>query len=182
MPFLAPNRTLELGMDPGGSISLTDYSFHLTVDDMLTGVFYAMSGGDIEIALVTHDVVFESGASTTLITPGATSFAPITLSRGFANYNVLWTWLMLASNGHTVDGRRNGTIEMKGWATQSDVDGGLSSASAVGEWVTKLRWNFYNAWPSKLSSFGSATTSGSVSTVARVSVTLVVESIEYDEV
>lgn len=180
MPFLAPNRTLEVGTDPGGSLSLTDYSFHLTVDDMLTGVFYGMSGGDIEIALITHDVVFESGASTTLIIPGATSFAPINLSRGFANYSVLWTWLMLASNGHTVDGRRNGSIEMKGWATQADVDAGL--ATALGDWITKVKWNFYNAWPSKLSSFGSATTSGSVSTVARVSVTLAVESIEYDEV
>jgi phage tail-like protein len=180
MPFLAPNRTLELGADLSGSLRLTDYSFHLTVDDMLTGVFYAMSGGDIEIALVKHDVVFESGASTTLIIPGATSFDPVTLSRGFANYNVLWTWLMLASNGHTVDARRSGSIEMKGWATQSDVDAGL--AGALGDWVTKVKWNFYNAWPSKLSSFGSATSSGTVSTVARVSVTLVVEAIEYDEV
>ena len=162
MPFLAPNRTLEVGTDPGGSLELTDYSFNLTVDDMLTGVFYGISGGDIEIAMVTHDIVFESGASTTLVIPGTTSFAPITLSRGFANYHELWIWFMLASNGHTVDARRSGSIEM------------------VKNGVTNLRWDFYNAWPSKLSGFGFS--QAKRATVARVSVTLVVESIEYVEV
>lgn len=176
MPFLAPNRTMSIGEDLSGSLSLSDYQFHLLVEDMLTGVFYALSGGDIEIGLVKHDIVFESGASTTLVIPGTTSFSPVTLSRGFANYDELWTWFMLASNGHMVDARRSGSIEMKGPATEADVVHGL--AGAAGEQITKLRWNFYNAWPSKLSSFGFSQSSRT--TVARVSVTLVVETIEYE--
>ena len=180
MPFLAPNRTTNIGEDLSGSLSLTDYQFHLLVEDMLTGVFYSLSGGNIEIGLVKHDIVFESGASTTLVIPGTTSFGPVTLSRGFANYDELWVWFMLASNGHMVDARRNGSIEMKGPATQADVDHNL--AATPGEWITKLRWNFYNAWPSKLSSFGFKIKEGTKSTVARVSITLVVETIEYEGV
>ena len=178
MPFLAPNRTMDIGQDLSGSLSLTDYQFHLLVEDMLTGVFYALSGGEIEIGIIKHDIVFESGASTTLMIPGTTSFAPITLSRGFANYDELWTWFMLASNGHMVDARRSGSIEMKGPATAADVANKL--AKATGDQITKLRWNFDNAWPSKLSSFGFSQSSRS--TVARVSVTLVVETIEYEGV
>jgi phage tail-like protein len=180
MPFLAPNRTISEGKDPGGSLMLADHSFHLEVDGMIKGVFYSMSGGEIEIARIAHDIVFESGASTTLIIPGATSFAPITLSRGFANYHELWIWFMLASNGHTVDARRNGSIKMKRYATSDDVSAKL--ASAVGDWITLLSWKFSNAWPTKLSNFGFKIAEGTKSSIAKVSLTLVVESIEYVEV
>ncbi len=141
---------------------LLDCDFHLMVEGKLTGVFLGLQGGDIEVGVIKHDIVFPTGASTTLFIPGATSFSPITLTRGFANYIELYNWLMQASYGDIIQARRNGTIEMR----------------KSGE--TKLRWNFENAWPTKLTSFGYRLKEGTKSSIARASLTIVAESIVYE--
>jgi phage tail-like protein len=141
---------------------LLDYQFHFTVEGKLTGVFQQLVGGDIEIAVIEHDIVFESGSSTTLFIPGATSFAPITLSRGFANYYELYNWLMEASAGRIVQARRSASIKMH------DKNGDLL-----------LQWNLSNAWPTKLSAF--SFNKYAASKAARVSLTIVAEAIEYDD-
>jgi phage tail-like protein len=188
MPWLTPgfsgtsglNSGLPGGGDPGGSLRIANCNFQLLIEDVLTGVFYALSGGEIQVGLIKHDVVFETGSSTTLFIPGPTSFSPFTLSRGFADYVNLYNWLMAASNGDIIRARRNGTIKMHRNATSDDVQQGI--ASSVGEWVPVLQWNFDNAWPTKLESFGSFLNDGTTTAIARVSLTLVAESISYERI
>jgi phage tail-like protein len=180
MAWLKPEFTTSLSgpYDPGGSLRIANCNFHLLVEDKMTGVFYSLSGGEITVGVIKHDVVFESGSSSTLFIPGPTTFSPFTLSRGFADYVQLYDWLMYASNGDIIRARRNGTIKMYHNATQDDVDSG--KANAVGDWITVLQWHFYNAWPTKLASFGSFMNEGTTTTIARVSLTLVAETIEYE--
>ncbi len=178
MPWFRYGAIGGLGQDLGGSLRASGSEFHLLVEDKLTGVFYAMSGGEITVNVIRHDVVFETGASTTLLIPGPTSFGDIQLYRGFANYVELYSWLKQASDGDIIGARRNGTIQMKKWATKADVDKGL--AKAVGDWIVGVQWHFYNAWPTKLASFGSFMNEGTTTKVARVELTLVAETIEFE--
>lgn len=164
MPWLRRDEEEENLGWKGSTLHALDCDFYLFVEGLLTGVFSSIQGGEIEIARITHDVVFESGTSTTLFIPGATSFSPIELKRGFANYADLYNWLMQASNGHIIQARRNGSIEMRKHS------------------VPKLRWNFYNAWPTKLASFAVTQQAGSAVSIARVSLTIAAEAIEYEDI
>ncbi|MGD8625760.1 MAG: phage tail protein [Anaerolineae bacterium] len=180
MPWLRQDMTNipNLG-DKGGSLGLTDTSFQLLVEGKVTGLFYRLWGGEIAVGAIGHDITFESGASTTLLIPSTTSFAPFTLSRGFANYMELFNWLMQASNGDIINARRDGTIKLRRPATNADVQAGL--AQSVGDQITKVQWHFYSAWPTKLESFGTMQKEGTVSTIARVNLTLAAETIEFEE-
>jgi len=162
MPFL--RRDLEeeksLGRTPQGfGYDLLTNEFHLEVQGLLVGVFERLTGGEIEIARIEHDIVYESGASTTLFIPGTTSFAPFTLERGFANYQALYNWFALASNGRIVEARRDGSIYMKRFGD------------------TYLQWDFKRAWPVKLSGFSFNQYVDLQK--ARVSITLAAELIEF---
>lgn len=143
------------------SSAIRDCDFTLEVEGLLVGVFYSLSGGEIEVANVKHDIVFASGASTTLFNPGTTSYSPISLSRGFGNYMELYDWLMQASNGNIIAARRNASIVMTKYGKPS------------------LRWDLSNAWPTKLSSFALTQKSGSRVGIARLNMTLVAEAIEF---
>jgi phage tail-like protein len=164
MPFLVQDSTArhlgasahDFGMD------IMEYEFNLTVEGKLTGIFQRMLGGKIEIATISHDIVYENGSSTSLLIPGTTSFEPIKLERGFANYQELYNWLMEASNGRIIQARRDGSIEM----------------TRRGQ--TLLRWDFSGAWPTSLSGFSSNQYTGSKK--ANISITIAVEAIEYVEV
>jgi len=188
MPWLTPgfngsagiDGTLPGGGDPGGSLRVSNCNFQLLIEDVLTGVFYGLSGGEIEVGLIKHDVVFESGSSTTLFIPGPTTYSPFTLNRGFADYTALYNWLMAASYGDTIRARRNGTIKMHRNAKSDDVNNGI--ANSVGEWIPVLQWHFDNAWPTKLKSFGSFLNDGTTTMIARVAITLVAESISYERI
>ena len=128
MPWLVQDTSSEdLGRTRHSSgYDALEYEFHLEVEGKLTGIFQALKGGDIEVAKIEHDIVFENGLSTTLFIPGATSFGELSLERGYANYHELYDWLMEASNGRIIQARRSGTI----WMTRH------------GEMM--LQWNFAN--------------------------------------
>ena len=162
MPFLRRDLDNELSLgrtSQGFGYDLLTYEFHLEVQGLLVGVFERLTGGEMEIARVEHDIVYESGASTTLLIPGTTSFAPFTLERGFANYGELYSWFALASNGRIVQARRDGSVFMK----------------RHGE--TYLQWNFQHAWPIKLSGFSFNQYMGSQK--ANISITIAAEFIEF---
>lgn len=153
---------------PGSAVTskgilMKDCDFMLEVEGLLLGAFGSLSGGDMEITKITHDITYESGASTTLFIPGTTSFGELSLSQGFGNYMALYNWFMLASNGHIIAARRNATIQM------------FSQKEVV------LQWHLDNAWPTKLSSFTKFVVSGSTTTKARLAVTLAAETITYEE-
>lgn len=163
MPWLVQDtKSKDLGRTRHSSgYDSLEYEFHLEVEGKLTGIFQSLKGGDIEVAKIEHDIVFENGLSTTLFIPGATSFGELTLQRGFAHYQELYDWLMEASNGRIIQARRSGTI----WMTRH------------GEML--LQWNFTNAWPTKLSGFAYNQYTGN--SVARISITIAAEAIEFVE-
>ena len=161
MPWLVQDTSSEdLGRTRHSSgYDALEYEFHLEVEGKLTGIFQALKGGDIEVAKIEHDIVFENGLSTTLFIPGATSFGELSLERGYANYHELYDWLMEASNGRIIQARRSGTI----WMTRH------------GEMM--LQWNFANAWPTKLAGFSYNQYVDKKK--ARISITIAAESIEF---
>jgi phage tail-like protein len=166
MPFLRHDsgEGLEASLgksSQGFGYDLTNFEYHLEIEGLLVGVFETLSGGDMAITTIEHDIVYESGASTTLLIPGTTSFGPFTLSRGFANYPELYAWFMLASSGRIVQARRNGSIIMQRYGQRY------------------MQWDFDNAWPTKLSSFSFNMYKGSK---ARVAITIAPETITLVEV
>lgn len=161
MPFLQNTKTNPTNL--GTSARLTDdeletCDYHLTVDGKLTGVFTGLTGGDMTISKMEYNLVFESGLSTTLLIPGATTFHPFSLTRGYGNYAELYNWFMEASNGMTIQARRSGSVYMKKAGT------------------TILQWDFDNAWPTKLSGFSYNQYQAASS--ARISITIVPETIK----
>ena len=163
MPFLVQDsQTKNLGPSAHDfGYDLLEYEYMLTVEGKVTGFFQRLTGGKIEIATVSHDIVFEDGSSTTLFIPGATSFEAFTLERGFANYNELYDWFSEASNGRIIQARRNGSVVM----------------TRHGE--PMLWWNFTNAWPTKLAGFNYNQYADAQK--ARVAITIAAEGITYED-
>jgi phage tail-like protein len=142
---------------------MKDCDFLLEVEGLWLGAFGSLSGGDMAVAKITHDITYETGASTTLLIPGTTSFGEISLSQGFGDYMRLYEWFWLASNGHIIAARRNATIQM------------------FSQKVLVLQWHLENAWLTKLSSFTSLMVEGSTTKKARLGVTIAAETITYEE-
>lgn len=145
------------------SSAIRDCDFLLEVEGLLVGVFYSCSGGDIAVTKITHDITYESGASTTLLIPGTTSFGEISLSQGWGNYMAIYNWLMQASEGHIIAARRNASIIM------------------LKKKEPKVRWDLYNAWPVKLSGFSVTMKAGTKTSITKLNVTIAAETIEYVE-
>jgi phage tail-like protein len=135
-------RSIDLGTNTGRRDPFTSYQFALEIDGIQSATFDKLEGGDITIAVVTHDIVYETGESTTLFIPGTTSFGEFTLTSFVtANMEVI-NWLSLASSGDIVQARRNGSIILRGHEN--------------GVYTDLARWDFDNAWPSKISGFSLA--------------------------
>lgn len=121
-----------------------NFDFLLEVEGKLAGAFQYMMGGDISITVIKHDVVFETGDSTTYFIPGQTNFGHIELQRGVIKDQLgIYKWFAEASAGDIIQARRNGTIWMYG------------PQAKVGDppRVLVAQWNFYNAWPIKIEGF-----------------------------
>jgi len=165
MPFLQHNRDSEADLGSSSKISkddLSSYQFDLLVEGKLTGTFGGLTGGDMTIAKIEYNLVYESGLSTTLYIPGATTFHPFSMTRGFGRYNELYWWFREASDGLINEARRNGSVIM--WKkTNGTVE-------------HYLRWDFSNAWPIKLSGFSYNQYQAASS--ARISITIAAETIE----
>ncbi|HXI24703.1 MAG TPA: phage tail protein [Pyrinomonadaceae bacterium] len=80
--------------------------------------------------------------------PGLHKFSPITLKRGITDSDELWKWRATVVNGKIV--RKNGSIILLDDRGQE-----------------KLRWNFFDAWPSKWTgpSLNAASTAVAVETL-----------------
>jgi phage tail-like protein len=110
-------------IDPYGN-----YNFTVEIDGIRRAWFHEASGFDSTVDVIEHR---EGGDSTTpRKLPGMTKHANITLRWGVTDDDQLWKW-----HQDVVDGRverKNGSIVLL------DRDGS-----------EKVRWNFFNAWPTK---------------------------------
>ena len=116
------------GVDPAGG-----FSFYLQLDNVIKGSFREVSGMGSE-----HEVVEskESGAKGEFVVkkvPGRMKWGDITLKRGVTTNIDIWDWRQDVEEGNVDKARMNGSIVMYD-----------QKMGEIG------RWDFVNAWPSKL--------------------------------
>ncbi len=111
-------------------------SFHFGVEfsGVISGYFTEASGLGSEHEIVEHKIVTEKGREITRKIPGRLKWGDITLKRGITSSMDFWDWRKQIEDGQVAQGRRNGSVIM------------------FDETFTEVaRWNFENAWPSKIS-------------------------------
>jgi phage tail-like protein len=122
---------------------LISHSFFLEVDGKVVSTLSGVSGMDMELDVVTLTQVGDKGMMQTIKTLGNQQKAPdITVTRMAPVYSTkddMWKWFMKVRssgmpNADRVLERKNGSIVMFD-TTNAEV----------------ARYNFYNAWPSKIS-------------------------------
>jgi phage tail-like protein len=110
-------------IDPYGS-----YNFRVEIDGITRAAFAEASGFESTIAVIEHR---EGGENTTVRKlPGLTSYSNIVLRWGLTDDRELYDWHRRAIQGEVE--RKNGSIV---------------ALDRRGE--ERVRWNFFNAWPTR---------------------------------
>jgi phage tail-like protein len=109
-------------VDPYGN-----FNFLVEIDGITRAAFHDVSGFDSTIDVIEHR---EGGENTTRKLPGMTKYSNITLKWGITDDRQLYEWHRDAIRGNVL--RKNGSIV------------GLDRKG-----TEVVRWNFFNAWPSK---------------------------------
>jgi phage tail-like protein len=97
------------------------------------GAFRECSGMGSENEVVEYKASGEKGEFVIQKVPGRMKWNNITLKRGITDSMDMWKWRRLVEQGKIEQARKNGTINM--YNTEGTVI---------------ARWDFINAWPSKL--------------------------------
>ncbi len=138
---------------------LVAFKFGLEIEGKLSGLFTTVGGIGSETEVVTQKVVSPATGETVIQQiPGRLTWTPVTLKRGVTSSMDIWEW-------------RQAVV-------QGDIDGARTNCSiiAYSQDNTEIaRWNFENAWPSKV--VGPAMDSGST-TYMMEDVTIVHEGVE----
>ena len=100
----------------------------------VVGAFRECSGLGSENEVVEYKASVPKGEYIIKKVPGRLKWNNITLKRGITDAMDMWKWRKLVEQGKIEDARKNGTITM--YNQQGDA---------------VAKWNFINAWPSKLS-------------------------------
>lgn len=120
-----PNRRKEL--DPIGN-----FNFKVEIEGVTQGAFRNVEGLDSE----TEVVEFQDGDDIILRKrPGRTKYSNITLKRGYINTTELWDWRKKVIDG--VIERKSGSVILVADDGQTEI----------------MRYNFFEAWPSKWKGF-----------------------------
>jgi phage tail-like protein len=116
-------------VDPGGS-----FSFYLELDSVLSGSFREVTGMGSEHEVIEHKESGPKGEFVVHKVPGRMKWGDVTLKRGITKSMDIWDWRQKVEEGKVGDARRNGSIIMYAQGTQDPI----------------ARWEFVNAWPSKV--------------------------------
>ena len=100
----------------------------------ITGYFTEVSGLGSETEVVELKVMGANNQEIVRKIPGRLKWGDITLKRGITSNMDIWDWRRVVEDGKVSDARKNGSIVM--------LDQELKEVA---------RWNFVNAWPSKVS-------------------------------
>jgi phage tail-like protein len=120
--------------DTGRQDPLVGFHFSLEIQDQVAGYFTECSGIGSENEVIEHKVVNKKGVEVVMKIPGRLKWGDITLKRGITASMDLWKWRKMVEDGEVKSARKNGSIVMYDQMLQEVA-----------------RWNFENAWPSKLS-------------------------------
>ena len=113
---------------------LIGFNFRLEIEGKLAGYFTEASGVGSEHEIVEHKAVDDSGHEIVQKIPGRLKWENVTLKRGITDAMDIWDWRKLVEDGKMGDARTNCSIIMMD-RNYEDV----------------ARWDFVNAWPSKVS-------------------------------
>ena len=139
-----------------------DVYYALDVNQARLATFASLSGGDVEINVIKHNVIYASGELGTLLIPGPTQYSPVVLERGYGNTKELYNWFVSVNSGKIFAARKNVSITLNAFTE----DG----------YVPLISWNLINTWPTKISGFESS--QSDTAKVAKFSITLIAEAIE----
>lgn len=106
------------------------------------GTFTSVSGGAMEISVISY-TLNTAGGSSGILMPGACGFEPITLAYGVTDDTEFWKWWVDMS-GAKIYRRVNLELVAYG-ALKKQSDGTYKKGTA--------RWDLANAWPSRISGF-----------------------------
>lgn len=146
-------------------VSPLNIHYTLEIEGVQVGVFDRISGGDVEIDVIHHQVVFENGGFATLLIPGPLKNQPVTLESGYGKTAELYSWFNQVQRGDIFGARKNATISL--------------NAYVKNEYKPVVQWHLINVWPSKFSGFNF---DQSNTNRAQLSITLVCESIEREDI
>jgi phage tail-like protein len=107
--------------------------FGVEFQGQIVGAFRECTGLGSENEVVEYKASGPRGEFVIKKVPGRLKWNNITLKRGITDSMDMWQWRKLVEQGKVDEARKNGTITMY---------------NQQGEPVA--RWNFVNAWPSKL--------------------------------
>jgi phage tail-like protein len=107
--------------------------FGVEFQGQIVGAFRECTGLGSENEVVEYKASGQKGEYVIKKVPGRLKWNNITLKRGITDAMDMWQWRKLVEQGKISDARKNGTITMY---------------NQQGDPIAK--WNFTNAWPSKL--------------------------------
>ena len=108
---------------------LPSYRFQVEIDGIRRAGFQQVTGLEITVEPVEHN---EGGRTTPLKVPGLTRYSDITLRYGVIRDPELYRWIRDVVDRRIE--RRNGSIVLLDVAGEEEA----------------VRWNFFEAWPTKL--------------------------------
>lgn len=113
---------------------LVAFKFGLEIEGKLSGFFTQVGGIGSETEVIQQKIVnSETGETIIRQIPGRLSWTPVSLKRGVTSAMDIWEWRQQVVEGKIDDARTN------------------CSLVAYSQDNTEIaRWNFVNAWPSKV--------------------------------
>ena len=113
---------------------LVGFNFRLEVEKVPAGFFTEVSGLGSENDVVEQKTLDPAGHEVVIKVPGRLKWGDVVLKRGITNDMKIWQWRQEVIDGKMEKARANCSIIMQD-RTYADV----------------ARWDFQNAWPSKVS-------------------------------
>jgi phage tail-like protein len=113
---------------------LIGFNFALELQGSITGYFTECSGIGSEHEIVEHKVVTDKGQELVQKIPGRLKWGDVTLKRGITADMQIWDWRAMVEKGEIGKSRKTCSVIM--------FDRNYKEIA---------RWNFENAWPSKVS-------------------------------
>lgn len=107
--------------------------FGVEFQGQVVGAFRECTGLGSENELVEYKASGAKGEFIIKKVPGRMKWNNITLKRGITDAMDMWQWRALVEQGKITDARKNGTITMYNQ-----------------QGIAIAKWDFVNAWPSKL--------------------------------
>ncbi len=112
---------------------LIGFNFGLELQGNITGYFTECSGIGSEHEIVEHKVVNEKGMEIVQKIPGRMKWQDVSLKRGITDNMQIWDWRRMVEQGKMSEARKTCSVIM--------FDRNYEEVA---------RWNFENAWPSKV--------------------------------